>query len=383
MIQPFDFHLPTRISWRVPAADAAPEAAASVGARRVLIVTDPGIDATGIVERIQSALEAAGVSVAKFADVGSNPTTRHVSVAREMATNLGADALLAVGGGSSIDTAKAAAMLLSNGGEYSDYQWDGRPINQQSHPLITIPTTAGTGSEVTKVAVISDETEPFKKGVLSPLMYARVAIIDPELTVGLPAGLTAATGIDAFIHALEAFTGLRTNPVSDMMAVESLKLCWHNLGTATHNGSNIEARSQMMLAALFGGMAMDQSGLGLVHALSGGVCSHLHLHHGLANASLLPTVFEFNVGHLDRTRRDTLAGIFGLSSTVDDDAMAEAVTDYVRSLDLPINLTDHRESLDANSIDSIAAESMRMVMVHNNPRPVDAEICRALIESMT
>jgi len=382
MIRPFDFHLPTRISWRTPVCDALPEVAASLEAERVMIVTDPGIISTGLIQRIESSLAESGFEVSTFSDVGSNPTTRHVAMAREMATGHGADAVVAVGGGSAIDTAKAAAMLMANGGSYSDYQWDGRPITVRSHPLIAVPTTAGTGSEVTKVAVISDESEPFKKGVLSPLMYARVAILDPEITVGLPPGLTAATGIDAFIHALEAFTGKRTNPVSDLLAIESMRLGLEYLPNATNNGTDIEARSQMMLAALYGGIAMDQAGLGLVHAISGGVCSHLHLHHGLANASLLPAVFGFNVDHIEPGRRSRLTSILGLPAEADASTMTGAITAFVASIGLPTDLSAHRDSLDPVSIDSIAEESMRMVMVHNNPRPVDIEVCRSLIEAM-
>ncbi len=382
MIQPFDFQLPTRISWRMPVSEALPDAVADLDSRRVMIVTDPGIVGTGLIDRIDNALTGAGCTTSTFTDVGSNPTTRHVASAREMAQDTNADVIVAVGGGSPIDTAKAAAMLVANGGEYSDYQWDGRPITQQSHPLITVPTTAGTGSEISKVAVISDESEPFKKGVLSPLMYARVAILDPEVTIGLPSGLTAATGIDAFIHALEAFTGKRTSPITDMLAIESLRLCWQHLPIATTTGSDIEARSQMMLAALYGGMAMDQSGLGLVHALSGGVCSRLHLHHGLANAALLPTVFEFNVGHISAERRHTLSRIVGLPSDAPDEALVVSMTEFVRLLGLPTDLSEHRESLDADVIDSIAEESMRMVMVHNNPRLVETSDCRSLIAAM-
>lgn len=383
MIQPFAFHLPTKITWQTPVSEALPEVVASLDADRVLIVTDPGLVAVGLIERVKSSLEASGAAVSIFADVGSNPTTDHVALVQQMASDTQADVLIAIGGGSPIDTAKAAAMLLANGGTYSDYQWNGRPITKRSHPLVTVPTTAGTGSEVTKVAVISDPNEPFKKGVLSPLMYARVAVLDPEATVGLPAGLTAATGIDAFIHALEAFTGKRTNPVSDLLAVESLRLCWEYLPKATGDGTDMEARSQMMLAALYGGVAMDQSGLGLVHAISGGICSHLHLHHGLANASLLPTVFEFNVGHIAEDRRARLVATFALSTDTDDAAITAAITGFVESIGLPTDLSAHRESLDTAAIDSIAEESMRMVMVHNNPRPVDTDDCRSLISAMT
>ena len=332
MTEPFIFNLPTKLAWRTPASDAVVEELAAIEARRALIVTDPGVAAAGLLEPLTAALEDGGVEVAVHADVSSNPTTGDVAAARSVAEQSEADAIVALGGGSAIDTAKATAMLLANGGEYREYQWDGRPIVRRSHPFVAVPTTAGTGSEVSKVAVISDESEPFKKGVLSPLMFAHAAVIDPQLTVGLPGPITAATGVDAFVHSLEAYTGLRTNPVSDMLALRSMELCLSHLQQATDDGSDLDARSGMMLAAVFGGAAMDQSGLGLVHALSGGICSHLHLHHGLANALILPYAADFNAGHIAPDRQARLNRLFGLPPDAPDTALVDALTEMVRSL---------------------------------------------------
>jgi alcohol dehydrogenase len=289
---------------------------------------------------------------------------------------------VAIGGGSAIDTAKATAMLVANGGEYADYQWGGRPITRRSHPLIAVPTTAGTGSEVSKVAVISDPTQPFKKGVLSPLMFAHVAVIDPAVTVGLPPHLTAATGMDAFIHALEAYTGLGANPISDMLALESLRLVVSGLERATSDGADLAARREMMLAAIYGGMAMDQAGLGLVHALSGGLCSHLHLHHGLANALILPYVAEFNMPAVPDDRRHVLNELFGLDPAAPGLELVDALSSLVEALGLPVGLVDRREQTADLDWDAVAEESMRMVMIKNNPRPVTTEVCRSLFDAM-
>ena len=219
------------------------------------------------------------------------------------------------------------------------------------------------------MAVISDPAQPFKKGVASPLMFARAAVLDPLVTVGLPPQVTAATGMDAFVHALEAYTGQRTNPISDLLALESLRLCVAGLERATRDGSDLAARRSMMLAALYGGMAMDQAGLGLVHALSGGLCSHLHLHHGLANALLLPYVADFNGPAIDEDRRRAVNEIMGLDPEAPPTALVEAFTELVEALGLPVGLADRRAETADLDWDAVAEESMRMVMIPNNPPP--------------
>ena len=382
MINPFTFHLPTKLVWHTPASEAVAEEIKALEGWRTLIVTDPGVAGAGLLDPLTAALEDALVDVAVYSDVTGNPTTADVAAARSLAEQFDAAAIVALGGGSAIDTAKATAMLMTNPGEYHEYQWEGRTIIERSLPFVAVPTTAGTGSEVSKVAVISDESQPFKKGVLSPLMFAHVAVIDPELTVGLPAPITAATGIDAFVHALEAYTGRRTNPVSDTLALRSLELCVNHLQRATDDGSDLDARSGMMLAAVFGGAAMDQSGLGLVHALSGGICSHLHLHHGLANALILPYAAGFNAGHIAPDRQARLNEVFGLPGDAPDTALVESLTELVRSLGLPVGLGDRRDEIDGTDWDAVVDESMRMVMIQNNPRAVTTDDCRALIEAM-
>ena len=382
MTDGFSFEMPVRIVWGSPAAAALTEVLDGLGARRVLVVTDPGVAATGLPAEIAAALGGAGIDAVVHDQVSGNPAVGDVAAARARAVEHRSDALVAVGGGSAIDTAKAAAMLLANGGEYADYQWEGRPVTRRSLPLAAVPTTAGTGSEVSKVAVISDPAQPFKKGVASPLMFARAAVLDPLVTVGLPPQVTAATGMDAFVHALEAYTGRRTNPISDLLALESLRLCVAGLERATRDGSDLAARRSMMLAALYGGMAMDQAGLGLVHALSGGLCSHLHLHHGLANALLLPYVADFNGPAIDEDRRRAVNEIMGLDPEAPPTALTDALTGLVEALGLSVGLADRRAETADLDWDAVAEESMRMVMIPNNPRPVTVEDCRSLLDAM-
>jgi len=213
-------------------------------------------------------------------------------------------------------------------------------------------------------------------------MFAHVAVLDPQVTVGLPPHLTAATGIDAFIHALEAYTGRRTNPLSDLLALESMALAFTSLEAATADGTDLDARADMMLSAVYGGIAMDQAGLGLVHALSGGICSHLHLHHGLANAMILPYAMEFNASAIPTDRFGKVAAIAGLDPGAGADQLVEAITDFVRRLDLPVGLSDRAGAISEVDWDEVAAESMRMVMVHNNPRTVTIDDCREILTAM-
>lgn len=375
----FGFEMSTRISWGSIKETLLAELA-SLQAGRVLIVTDPGLLATGLPDMAQSVLVANGVSVSIFGQVASNPGTKDVAGALSASQEFGGEAIIAIGGGSCIDTAKATAMLLTNGGDYLDYQWGGRVVDKLSQALLAIPTTAGTGSEVSKVSVISDSSQPFKKGVVSHLMYPHAALIDPTLTIGLPPHLTAATGMDALVHALEAYIGLAANPISDLFALESLRLISSSLLRATRQGDDIDARSNMMLAAIYGGIAMDQSGLGLVHALSGGLCSHLHLHHGLANALLLPSVLEFNLDSISESRLQILNQAFGLHLSASGHSLVDALTSLITRLSLPTGLAGH-EIADADWA-AIADESMKMVMIHNNPRAVSIDDCMSILEQL-
>jgi alcohol dehydrogenase class IV len=378
----FIYHLPTKIIFGQPAAKALVAELAELKVGRVLLVSDPGLVRLGLMAHFQAALLAAGLTVTLFSDVSTNPTTVSVEQAVKLVKVDNLEAVIALGGGSPIDVAKAAAMLATNGGSYADYQWGGRPITKPGLPLLAIPTTAGTGSEVSKVAVIVDPANPFKKGVLSPHMFARAAILDPELTLALPPHLTAATGIDAFTHALEAFVGRRANPYTDLLALESLRLIWSTLPQVVAHGDDVAARASMLLASLWAGTAMDHAGLGLIHALSGPLTSSLHLHHGLANAIITPWVLRFNLPQIRSEQVETLKKIFGLKATAADEALATAVADFIASLGLPIRLGGLGVSRAGIDWDAIAADAARMVMINNNPRPVSVADCRQLLTEL-
>ena len=378
----FAYHLPTKIIFGQRAAEALLAELATRAAQKVLLVSDQGLAQIGLVQQLKEALVEGGVETFTFLGVSSNPTTDEVAGGLEIAHQQNVAAIVALGGGSPIDVGKGIAMLLANGGAYADYQWGGKTINKRSWPLLAVPTTAGTGSEVSKVAVISDPANPFKKGVLSPRMFPHAAVIDPTLTLGLPAHLTAATGMDAFIHALEAYTGLRANPYTDRMALAAMETIWAYLPKAVVDGSDLQAREMMMLAALWGGTAMDHAGLGLVHALSGPLTTHLHLHHGMANALILPHVLRFNLPQIQPAKLAVLKNTFGLSDNVEDDLLVDAVAQFVAQLDLPGTLTSLGAKLDVDLQKTIAEETTQMVLILNNPRKASAADCNALLEGM-
>ncbi len=377
----FTYHLPAKIIFGQPVIDALHATLHELEARRVLLVSDSGLAGLGLVQHIGDSLASAEREIVIFARVQSNPTTDDVDAALSLAREYEIQAIVALGGGSVIDVGKATAMLLANGHSYADYQWGGRPINSHSIPLLAIPTTAGTGSEMSKVAVIIDPQKPFKKGVLSPHMFAHTAILDPELTRSLPPGLTAATGVDALTHALEAYIGQRANPYTDMLALNALEIIWRALPRAVTRGDDMESRSQMMLAAAWAGTAMDHAGLGLIHSLSGPLTSALHLHHGLTNAILLPHVMRFNLPAISAQRRMRLQQLFGLSS----EFLPQALARFVQNLGLPQNLADVANIAAVTDWQQIIVDTLRMAMTPNNPRPVTpdavADLLRVLFDT--
>ncbi|MBI1877208.1 MAG: iron-containing alcohol dehydrogenase [Chloroflexi bacterium] len=379
---PFTYHLPTKIIFGQPALEGIKVELTNLKVQRILLVSDPGLGQLGLVGRFEAGLRAEGYAVTSFIEISSNPTTTEVAAVLTLAREQGTQALIALGGGSAIDVAKAVAMLVTNGGIYADYQWGDQPILEASLPLLAAPTTAGTGSEVSRVAVIVDPERPFKKGVLSPLMFPHAAIIDPELTRSLPPKLTAATGMDAFIHALECYIGQRANSYTDQLALAALETAWNALPQAVTDGNNTQARQAMMLAALWGGTAMDHAGLGLIHALSGPLTSYLHLHHGLANALILPYAMRFNLPAVPANHLQRLNQVLGLPVDAPGEALVETLAQFVQHLGLPTHLSHLNLPLDRVDWAAIAEETTRMALIHNNPRPVSAADCEAILTQM-
>ncbi len=376
------YHLPTKIIFGHPAPEALNHELHQLNAKRVLLVSDFGLDAIGAVELLQSGLSADGLEIVPFIDISSNPTSDEVAAGLSLAKELQAQAIVALGGGSPIDVGKGIAMLMANGGSYVDYQWGGRAITQRNLPLVAVPTTAGTGSEVSKVAVIVDPERPFKKGVLNPLMFPHAAVLDPELTRSLPPSLTAATGIDAFTHALEAYTGHRANPYTDMLALAALETIWWALPQAIADGDDMEARHEMLMASTWAGTAMDHAGLGLIHSLSGPLTGALHLHHGLTNAILLPPVLQFNLPGISHERLARLKQTFGLDPESPDEVLIETIIQFVHKLGLPTGLKEVADLSELRDTNYLVEDTLRMAMTPNNPRPVTATDVDSLLDEL-
>jgi alcohol dehydrogenase len=245
--------------------------------------------------------------------------------------------------------------------------------------MIAVPTTAGTGSEMTKVTVIEDPETHFKKGVLSPHLFARAAVLDPALTLSLPANLTAATGADVLGHALEAYVGRRANPITDVLALDALRRAWRFLPRATQQGDDQEARGEMLLASAMAGMAFDQSGLGIVHSLAGPVAGHYGLHHGLCIALLLPQGLAYNLPVLQE-KRAVLLQALGLPASASDEETVGRVRAWLRNLGLPSSLRELE--LGEPDFASMGEAASRMALLPNNPRAATADDCRRLLEGI-
>jgi len=348
-----------------------------VGIQRPLVVTDPGVKAAGV---LQKALDALGdLSVSVFDQTPSNPTEAAVRAAVEVYRAGGCDGLVAVGGGSAIDCAKGIAIAATHEGPLTHYATieGGSPrITERVAPLIAVPTTSGTGSEVARGAIIIVDDHR-KLGFHSWNLLPKAAICDPELTLGLPPLLTAATGMDAIAHCMETFMSAAFNPPADGIALDGLERGWSSIARATQDGSDREARLNMMSASMQGAMAF-QKGLGAVHSLShslGGV--NPRLHHGTLNAMFLPAVVRFNAqaASVQKDRRlERMASAMGLASATD---IPDAIRDMSARLGLPTGLA--AMDVTEDQFDAIIQGAMADHCHKTNPRVATPEEYRAML----
>jgi alcohol dehydrogenase len=271
----------------------AGETVRALGRRHALVVTDPGVRAAGLLDGPLAALARAGVEAAVFAEISGNPRDHECRAAAEAGRAFGADVVVAIGGGSPMDAAKTAAALLTNGGTPQDWEAP-KLLDRDPLPIVAIPTTSGTGSEVTFYAVVTDTRRAFKMSLFDTRIAPKVALVDPGLTMSMPAAVTASTGMDALTHAVEAYTGRLANPISDALAVGAISLVAEHLLTAVHDGSDRGAREGMMMASLLAGMAFGNTDVAAVHCLAEAIGGRYDTPHGIANSVFLPHVFAFN-----------------------------------------------------------------------------------------
>jgi alcohol dehydrogenase class IV len=295
----FQFLVGTKIIFGRNASYRVGEELASRGFKKTLIVTDKGIVNAGLLDHIINSIKEKNIEYIVFDEVPPNPPNATVVKGVELFRANACDSLVAVGGGSSMDACKAISMMTTNDGNAVEYDIGGKVFKNKGQEIITIPTTSGTGSEVTQWAVITDENNHWKASVGTPFMTPIAALVDPILTLGLPPHITAATGVDALTHAIEAYitkSALNgTSPVTDALALEAIRLISTNLRQAYAQSENYEARENVMLGSLIAGMAFPQVGLGNTHALAHPLGGYYDVPHGVANAILLPYVMKFNL----------------------------------------------------------------------------------------
>jgi alcohol dehydrogenase class IV len=294
MVSSFTFQGPANILFEPGASRKIAELAAGYHAKRVMLVTDKGVRQAGLTKAAEDALAAAGMDVTIFEDVVADPPSHVIEKAVADCRARDIELVVSIGGGSALDTAKLVAYLAKSSERLDDIYGVGLAKGERL-PLLLAPTTAGTGSEVTPIAIVTTPTTE-KKGVVSPRLIPDWAILDPELTLGLPTAVTAATGIDAMVHAIEAYTSkIRKNPMSDQLALQALRLLTANVRRVCENGRDLEARSQMLLGSMLAGMAFANAPVAAVHALAYPIGAIFHVPHGLSNALVLPHVLSFNL----------------------------------------------------------------------------------------
>ncbi|MDL2210904.1 iron-containing alcohol dehydrogenase [Desulfovibrio sp. OttesenSCG-928-O18] len=324
------FRVPPTIHVGEGAAARTGEEAKRLGARRVLVITDAFLAKSGTIKPVMDSLAAAGMEVAVYDQVNAEPTLAHVTDCLELCKKSGSEAIVGCGGGSPIDVAKAVSAMAANSGKIQDYMGIGK-LPEAGPPIIAVPTTAGTGSEATATTIIADTERDIKMLIISPFLLPTVAIVDPLLTLGMPKGITAATGIDAITHAIEAYVSRKNQPMADVFALSAVKLLHENLPVAWAEPANIAARSKTLLGALQAGIAFSNSSVALVHGMSRPVGALFHVAHGVSNAALLGVVTAFSLsGDYDRYADVALA--MGVPNTGSREDIAKAGAAKVREL---------------------------------------------------
>ncbi len=356
------------------------EACIGVGIKKPLLVTDRGLEEMEITGRTLDLLQDAGLGRALFAAVDPNPNEHNLEDGLRLFRDGGFDGVVAFGGGSGLDLGKTLAFMAGQSRPVWDFEdvgdWWTRADPAGIHPIVAVPTTAGTGSEVGRASVITNSATHEKKIIFHPKMLPSAVICDPELTIGLPKAVTAGTGLDAFAHCVEAFSSPHYHPLCQGIALEGMRLVKEYLPRAHDDGSDIEARAQMMSAAAMGASAF-QKGLGAVHALSHPIGAHHGTHHGTTNAVFLPAVLEFNAEAI-RNRFDRVAAYLGIDGGFD--GFRAFVDSLNERLGIPKTLADLGVS--NPDIDRLVADALRDPSTGGNPVEMTESNTRALYEQM-
>ena len=371
-MKPFNFNTSASIRFGAGLLAQLGEMVVNEIGTRVLLVTDPGMMATGIVDKALASLKGAGVEVTLYQDVKADPPESTVNLCAQMAIECKAQGVIGLGGGSSLDVAKLAALLATGNQSLQDAYGVGNAKGPRL-PLILVPTTSGTGSEVTPISIVTTG-ESEKMGVVSPVILPDIALLDPELTLGLPPHITAATGIDAMVHAIEAYASAsaNNNPISLNLATEALRLMGASLETAVHSGDNLKARSDMLLGSMMAGQAFANSPVAAVHALAYPIGGHFHVPHGLSNALVLPYVLRFNAEVAPKPYAEIAAFTFPeLAKITDEKERANAFCEAMADLSKRCGLQQTLREMDIppDFLPKLASDAMNQTrLLVNNPR---------------
>jgi alcohol dehydrogenase class IV len=378
--------MPTKSNWNYPTAvrfgagrvAELPDALKATGIKKPLLVTDAGLVNLPVTQSTIKLLKDAGIEVGVFADVKPNPISANVNAGVEVLRKGGHDGVIAFGGGSGLDVGKVIAFMAGQTRPMWDFEdigdWWTRADPKGIFPIIAVPTTAGTGSEVGRAGVITDETTHTKKVIFHPLMMPKIVIIDPELTIGMPNFITVGTGFDALAHCLEAYCAPGYHPLADGIAVEGIRLVLENLPKVVDNPKDIEARGNMMSAAAMGATAF-QKGLGAIHALSHPVGALYDTHHGMTNAVFMPYVLVANRDAIE-ARIARLAAYCGLESNFD--AFLHTVTALRQKLNVPHSLKDFK--VDDKKRDLIGEMAIVDPTAGGNPVPLTKLLALAIFD---
>jgi alcohol dehydrogenase len=372
------FQIRTKITFGRGSLSSLGQVAAEMGAQRYLLVADPALGELGILDSAEKSLSAAGLNGRVFQKVDPEPYLDNAEGAADLGREADADLVIGIGGGSAMDTAKAAAILLTNDGRAEDYIG----LNKVELPGVTtlmVPTTAGTGAEVTFTAVFTNRETKAKGGINSPFLYPAAALLDPELTLSLPPNVTAATGMDALTHAVESVTSRSSTVFTEALALTAIRLIGENLRRAVYQGSDIDARENMLMGSLMGGLALADAGVGAAHALAYPLGGFYRIPHGLANAMLIPHVMEFNLPSAESkfalVARALGESVEGLPSRWAAAAAVEAVRTLCMDIGIPASLSE--VGVPRGDVPKLVESALKVTRpVENNPRyvgPKEAE----------
>lgn len=364
------YWFPTRIEYGPGATKDLVQIISKTGSKRGLLVTDKGVEKVGLPDMLREHFKSAGIEMTTYDGVKSNPTDDNVYEGTKIYLHSNSEFIVSLGGGSPIDVGKSIKCLATHAGpleKYDDTKGGSERIKNNMPPFYAIPTTAGTGSEVGRSSVITIKSTHKKTIIFSPFLMPTIAVLDPEVTVSLPPGLTAATGVDAFVHNLEAYIIDSFHPFADGIAKEGIQRCFVNLPKAVQNGKDIRARGEMLVASAMGATAF-QKGLGLNHSIAHALGVFYDTHHGLANAAVLVEVMKYNLSNA--AVKTKLTGLGALLETENHaDAVIDTIKKWLTSLNMPTTLSGLE--IKETELKKIEAYSLEDPCCPLNPRKVD------------